>query len=85
MIVPGGVRTIGAVARRPRLWPTAVRQTLRLAPHRWWRRPPFLPIPDRRYLAFRLQTQYGDARHAAEPGDVISYLEWCREWQDVGP
>ena len=28
---------------------------------------------------------YGDARHAAEPGDVISYLQWCREWQDVGP
>lgn len=43
------------------------------------RRRPFLPLPDPAYLRFRLQTQYGDDR-PAEPGDVITYLHWCRAW-----
>jgi len=34
-------------------------------------------------MAFRMQTQYGDPRHRPESDDVISYLTWCREWQDV--
>ncbi len=34
-----------AVARRPRLWPVAVRQTLRLARPGWWRRWPPVPRP----------------------------------------
>jgi hypothetical protein len=74
---------IAAVLRRPRLWPTAVRQWSRLVPGSWWRRPPFLPVPDRAYMAFRMQTQYGDPRHRPERDDLISYLTWCREWQDV--
>ncbi len=74
---------IGAVVRRPRLWSTALRQWVRLTPRGWWHRPPFLPVPDRHYLDFRMQTQYGDARHRPATRDVISYLTWCREWQDV--
>lgn len=67
-----------AVLRRPRLWPTAVVQVLRLAGRGWWRRPPFLPVPDRGYLRFRLETMYGDPHHPPEPGDVVTYLRWCR-------
>ncbi len=74
---------IAAVVRRPRLWSTALRQWVRLTPRGWWHRPPFLPVPDRHYLAFRMQTQYGDPRHRPATTDVISYLTWCREWQDV--
>lgn len=70
-----------AVARRPDLWATAVRQVLVLAPPGWWRRRPFLPVPDPAYLGFRLQTMYGDAGHQPEPGDVVTYLEWCRAVQ----
>jgi hypothetical protein len=69
-----------AVLVRPTLWATAVRQAFRLAGRGWWRRPPFLPVPDREYLRFRLQTQYGDADHEPEPGDVVTYLRWCREF-----
>lgn len=72
--------TAAAVARRPWLWGTAVRQALRLAPNGWWRRPPFLPLPDRRYLAFRLSTQYGSPDHVPEPRDLVDYLAWCRDW-----
>jgi len=69
----------GALARRPRLWPAAVRQAVRLVPRRWWARPPFLPVPDRGWLRFRLEAQYGgDGTGPARPEDVVAFLEWCR-------
>jgi hypothetical protein len=70
-----------AVARRPRLWATALRQVFVLAAPGWWRRRPFLPLPDPDYLRFRLVTQYGDADHAMEAGDVVTYLLWCRAYR----
>jgi len=73
--------SLWAVVRRPWLWPIAVRQALRLAPNGWWRNAPFLPLPDQRYLGFRLETQYGNAVHNAEPHDLVTYLEWCRSCQ----
>lgn len=72
---------VGAVAVRPQLWWTAIVQVFRLAAPGWWRRRPFLPTPDPDYLAFRLQTMYGDAAHQPEPDDVVVYLEWCRSYR----
>ncbi|HZQ29047.1 MAG TPA: hypothetical protein VFA94_15225 [Acidimicrobiales bacterium] len=69
------------MAARPWLWPVAVVQLFALAPRGWWRRRPFLPLPDPDYLAFRLQTMYGDTTHQPEPGDVVAYLEWCRRYR----
>ncbi|NNE72329.1 MAG: hypothetical protein HKN26_01560 [Acidimicrobiales bacterium] len=74
------LRAAMAVLRRPDLWFTAVRQVGRLAPSGWWRRPPFVPVPDAEYLRFRLQTAYGDADRDPEPADVVTYLQWCRAW-----
>lgn len=76
----GLLASAGALARRPSLWPTAGRQLRRLAPRRWWTRPPFLPLPAPEYLRFRLLTQYGDAGHRPEPHDLLQYLVWCRDW-----
>lgn len=67
-----------AVARRPGLWVTAARQARRLAPDRWWRRSPFLPLPDRAWLRFRSETQYGDPERAPDPDDVVTWLQWAR-------
>ncbi len=74
----GGRGIAVAVARRPGLWSTAVRQWARLVPGGWWHRPPFLPVPDRAYLRLRTITQYGDPGHPLEPDDVVQYLAWCR-------
>jgi hypothetical protein len=74
---------VPAVVRRPDLWPTAITQAFRLAPRGWWRRKPFLPLPDDDYLRFRLQTQYGDASHEPLPRDLVTYLEWCRGYRRV--
>jgi hypothetical protein len=83
MRVPATLSAVAAVLRRPSLWPTAARQVARLAPSRWWARPPYLPVPAAPYLRFRRVTQYGDPAHPAEPDDVVSYLQWCRQWGRV--
>ena len=72
---------VTAVLSHPSLWRTAVRQVKLLAPTGWWRRPPFLPVPDAAYLRFRMVTAYGgDGARAAEPDDLLTYLRWCRAW-----
>ena len=78
---------VGALAVRPRYWPTALRTARRLSRTNWWRRPPFLPVPSAAYLRFRLETQYGTVddfgsvamRHRLVD-DVLKYLRWVREW-----
>lgn len=72
-----------SVAIRPQLWSVAVVQVFRLARRGWWRRPPFLPLPDPEYLRFRLETAYGGDppdRDGVETGDVLTYLRWCRRF-----
>jgi len=54
-----------------------------LAAPGWWRRPPFLPLPSRPYLEFRLVTQYGDPHHRMEPEDVVTYLRWCKSYRQA--
>lgn len=63
---------------RPSLWPTAVRQAIRFVPDGWWRRAPFLPVPDAGLLEFRGTTQYGDPNRAVDGDDLVAWLEWCR-------
>ncbi len=65
---------------RPQLWSTAVRQIFVLAPSRWWTKPPFLPLPDASYLAFRFQTMYGDPKASPDVKDVVTYLAWCKRF-----
>ena len=73
-----------AIARHPSLWPTAFRQVRRLAPAGWWHRFPFLPVPDRSYLRFRIITAYGgDGTRAPDAHDLVTYLHWCRAWPSV--
>jgi hypothetical protein len=68
---------IAAVSVRPRLWVTALVTVGRLAGPGWWHRPPYLPLPDTRLWAFRMETAYGRADVDPEVDDVLAYLEWC--------
>lgn len=72
------LHAVSVILPRPWLWFTALRQARRFAPDGWWRRRPFLPMPDRDLLAFRATTQYGDPERAADADDLVSWLEWCR-------
>lgn len=75
---------LGAVIVRPSLWVTALAQAFRLVPRGWWRTSPFLPVPSRDYMEFRMVTQYGGghgvARGPIRSEDVVAYLRWCRRW-----
>ena len=44
---------------------------------RWWMRFPFLPVPARDYVRWRMHTAYGD--HDAMPPveDVFRYARWA--------
>lgn len=67
-----------AVLRRPSLWAVALRQWRCTTPSGWWRRAPFLPVPSRDYMRFRLVTQYGSEDASVAPEDVVNYLVWCK-------
>jgi hypothetical protein len=73
-----GALALGVVLRHPSLWRTGVRQLFALAPRGWWRQWPPLPLPDREYYRWRLQTQYGDPDHEPAPSDLVAYLKWCK-------
>jgi len=68
-----------AVLVRPWLWPTAVGALFAFAKRDWWKQAPFLPIPDRRVLGWRVTTAYGHSDMALADEDVVSYLQWRRK------
>lgn len=49
----------------------------------WWRRAPFLPIPDRTYLRWRMYTAYADEEAVPPVDDVIRFARWRRETMDL--
>ncbi|HEY5025826.1 MAG TPA: hypothetical protein VII76_12685 [Acidimicrobiales bacterium] len=69
---------VGALARRPWLWPAAMAEAVRLAPPGWWHRWPLLPVPDEALWRFRMETAYGGSGDAVpESDDVVSFISWC--------
>lgn len=75
-----GLTAVRAVLGHPSLWWVGLRQALVLARPGWWRRRPFLPLPDPGYLRFRLQTAYGGpGDRAPAPADLVTYLRWVRD------
>jgi hypothetical protein len=45
----------------------------------WWRRTPFLPLPDQTYLRWRMYTAYADEDAVPPVEDVIRFARWRRE------
>lgn len=75
------LRSLAAVLRHPSVWRSGARQARLLARPGWWHTPPFLPLPDRDYLRFRLETAYGGTGdRLPEPADLVTYLHWCRRF-----
>ena len=71
--------TVAKVLRNPRLWPSAVRAMITMAPAKWWRRAPFLPLPDKEYWHFRLETIHGgDGTTPPSSDEVIDVIVWLR-------
>ena len=45
----------------------------------WYRRPPFLPLPPKEYMQWRMHTAYGDEGAIPSVGDVVRFARWRRE------
>ena len=63
----------------PRLAVDLLRTGWAFRTRRWWRTSPFLPLPDRAYLRWRMYTAYGDESAVPPVEDVISFARWRRE------
>lgn len=63
--------------RNPAIGVALLRVAWRFRRRRWWRRAPFLPLPDRTYLRWRMHTAYGEYDTVPPAEDVIRYARWA--------
>ena len=63
-------------ALRPRLAADLLRVAWRFRRRRWWARAPFLPLPPRDYVRWRMHTAYGDHDAVPPAADVERYARW---------
>ena len=63
----------------PRLALDLLRTAWAFRRRRWWARPPYLPLPDRDYLRWRMYTAYADEAAVPPAEDVVRFARWRRE------
>lgn len=63
-------------AVRPRLAADLLRVAWRFRRRRWFARFPFLPLPAREYVEWRMHTAYGDHNAVPPAADVERYARW---------
>jgi hypothetical protein len=66
-------------APRPRLALDLLRAAWAFRRRRWWAQTPFLPLPDRTYLRWRMYTAYADENAVPPADDVVRFARWRRE------
>ena len=64
-------------ALRPALAADLVRVAWRFRDRDWWKRFPFLPLPARDYVRWRMHTAYGDHDAVPPAEDVERYAKWA--------
>ena len=72
-----GLVLAGRAVRNPVLGMALLRVAWRFRSRDWFRHPPFLPLPDRRYLKWRMYTAYGDEDIVPPADDIERYARWA--------
>jgi hypothetical protein len=70
------VGLVKVAVRRPWLIPAMFAAAWAFRANRWYRQPPFLPMPSRAYMRWRMETAYGDGNTVVPSGDLERYLRW---------
>lgn len=70
---------VGRALFRPRLALDLMATAWAFRRRNWWGIPPFLPLPDRAYLRWRMYTAYGDESAVPPAEDVIRFARWRRK------
>ena len=63
--------------RNPVLGVDLLRVAWRFRHRHWYRRFPFLPLPARDYVRWRMHTAYGDHDAVPPADDVVRYARWA--------
>jgi hypothetical protein len=71
------VALTGRAIRDPALGTALLRVAWRFRSRGWYRRPPFLPLPVREYVRWRMYTAYGDETIVPPPDDIARYARWA--------
>jgi hypothetical protein len=69
-------RFAGLALRHPRLLPPLIAAAWRFRRRGWYRTPPFLPLPPRDYVEWRLHTAYGSGDALPTVRELERYLRW---------
>jgi hypothetical protein len=72
----GGKLALRALAH-PSLAVDLLRVSWRFRRRRWYAHPPFLPIPAKEYIRWRMYTAYGDPDASPPVSDVVRYARWA--------
>lgn len=65
-------------AASPSLAADLLRVAWRFRARDWYRKPPFLPLPDRAYVGWRMHTAYGSHDAVPPADDIERYARWAR-------
>jgi hypothetical protein len=68
---------VGRSLLSPSLAIALVRVAWRFRKRGWYKVPPFLPLPPRDYIRWRMYTAYGDYDAVAPADDVERYARWA--------
>jgi hypothetical protein len=63
----------------PRLGVDLLRTAWAFRRRDWWTQPPYLPLPDRTYLRWRMYTAYADEDAVPPLDDVVRFARWRRQ------
>ena len=63
----------------PRLAADLLRLAWSFRARNWYRHSPFLPLPSREYMRWRMFTAYGDEDAVPPVGDVVRFARWRRQ------
>ena len=63
----------------PRLAVDLLRLAWAFRAREWYRRAPFLPLPPKEYMRWRMHTAYGDEGAVPSVEDVVRFARWRRE------
>ncbi|HEY0528499.1 MAG TPA: hypothetical protein VGD02_06695 [Gemmatimonadaceae bacterium] len=74
-----GLRLGITALRRPRLLSQLARISWRFRSNGWYKRFPFLPLPDPTYLRWRMYTAYGDYDALPSVTDVERFARWATD------
>ena len=65
--------------RRPWLWPALVSAAWAFRPKDWYSKPPFLPLPSKAYMRWRLETAYGEPDAVPPADEIARFVTWSAD------